>query len=198
MNTTLENLEGVVSKLKEQGINAGELEKQRIIDKANQQAKDIIAKAEQEKSEMLKQAKSQIGLMEQNTKASLKQASRDFIEATKVSILKQLQGSFKHVGSDLFTRDEYLKELLKVMVDSIPGDKTVAVAPEMVKKMEAFLLSESFNGKIEIKPLPQSEAKIAIDNAGNDKVQFVLSDQDIQEGLFSLINKDLVDYFSKQ
>lgn len=198
MNTKLESLEGVVLKLKEQGINAGELEKKRIIDSANQHAKDIITKAEQEKSEMLKQAKSQIGLMEQNTKASLKQASRDFIEATKVSILKQLQESFQHVGSDLLTRDEYLKELLKVMIESIPGDKTVAVAPEMVKKMEAFLLSESFNGKIEIKPLPQSEAKIAIDIAGNDKVQFVLSDQDIQEGLFSLINRDLVDYFSKQ
>ena len=38
MKHNKENLEGIVSKLKEQGINAGEEEKQRIIDAAKAEA----------------------------------------------------------------------------------------------------------------------------------------------------------------
>ena len=41
-----ENLEGIVAKLKEQGINAGEAEKQRIIEAAKKEADALIAETE--------------------------------------------------------------------------------------------------------------------------------------------------------
>lgn len=193
MKKGLENLEGVISKLKEQGIKEGEAEKKRIIDAANQQAEDIISKAETVAKEKLKKAENNILMLENNSKAALKQASRDFIEATKVALLDHLQNNFtKHVEK-LFSQENYLKKLLKVVLETIPGDKKVFVAPDLAKEMQAYLKASSFKESIEIKPLAHSEAKIIIENVEKNELQFVLSAQDVQDGLFSLINKDLID-----
>ena len=45
MNNHKENLENIVAKLKQDGIQAGEAEKQRIIDDAKKQAEVILAEA---------------------------------------------------------------------------------------------------------------------------------------------------------
>lgn len=198
MKNSLENLEGIVSKLKEQGINAGETEKQRIIDLANEQAKRIINKAKTEAGEKLEKAESNIRMLENNSNAALKQASRDFIESTKIAVLRHLQSNFAEHCEKLFTQEQYLQKLLQVTLETIPGDKKVSVAPELAHQMEAYLKATSFKENIELKPLPNSEAKIRIDNSGKNKLQFVLSSQDVQDALFSLINKDLIDKMTKQ
>jgi len=193
MNKGLENLEGVISKLKDQGINEGEAEKKRIIDSAKQQAEDIISKAEAVANEKIKKAENNISVLENNSRASLKQASRDFIEATKVTLLNHLQNNFTEHVEKLFTQEQYLQKLLEVVLETIPGDKKVSVAPELAKEMQAYLKTSSFKESIEIKPLAKSDSKIIIENVGKNKIQYVLSSQDVQDGLFSLMNKDLID-----
>lgn len=193
MKNGLENLEGVISKLKEQGINEGEAEKKRIIDSANQKAESIISKAEASAKEKIKNAENNILMLENNSKASLKQASRDFIEATKVALLNHLQNNFTEHVEKLFTQEQYLQKILNVVLETIPGDKKVSVAPELAKEMQAYLKASTFKESTEIKPLANSDAKIIIENSGKNKLQFVLSAQDVQDGLFSLINKDLID-----
>lgn len=193
MKNGLENLEGVISKLKEQGIKEGEAEKKRIIDAANQQALDIISKAEANAKKKLAKVENDILMLENNSKAALKQASRDFVEATKVALLNHLQTNFSDHVEQLFTQEKYLQELLKVVLENIPGDKIVSVSPELAKKMQSYLKTVSFKESIEFKPLANSEAKILVESLDKNKLQFVLTAQDVQNGLFSLINKDLID-----
>lgn len=193
MENNQENLEQLVLKLREQGIGAGEEEKQRIIAEAKQEAKALVEKAKQEAEGLSDEASKKIGQMEENARASLAQASRDVVESTRAAILELLKTTFSMQGEKLFTGEQYLGELLKAVVAAIPGDKQVSVPAEMSKQMEAFLLKEATGEKLTLKPLGESGAKILVESSEKGGMQFVLSSEDVQEALFSLLNSELIE-----
>jgi len=197
MNDNKENLEGIVAKLKEQGINAGEAEKQRIIEEAKKQAEAIISDAEGKKRTIIDEANSKAEQAEKNGVMALKQASRDMIEATKVAVLNYMKSIFGDLSESLFTQEQYLQELTRAVVDSIKGNKTVSLPADTIKGMEAFITKESLKEQVELKPLFNNEAKIVVQSKDNSGVQFVLSDNDIQQAMFALLNKDLVERITK-
>lgn len=196
-NNNIQNLEGIVSKIKEQGINAGKEEQQRIVEEAKKQAAQIIADAEAEKKKRIDQANNEAAQIKKNTQTALQQASRDVVEATKIAVIDHLETIFGQKCDKLFTEKEYLQNLLKVVLESVSGDKAAQVAPEQVAVMEAFLLKESLKDKVELKPLATSDAKIVVTSKGNEGVQFVLSAEDVEKSLFSILNKDLVERITK-
>lgn len=198
MNNNKENLEGIVSKLKEQGIDAGEQEKQRIIDEAKQKAAVLIAEAEAKSEEIITHANAQAAQAEKNAQTAIVQASRDMVEATKISLLGYLKSVFGAHCESLFTKEEYLQELTKAVVETVSGNKTVQVSAELAPKIEAFLLAQVKANQFELKPLAESDAKIVIRSTDKDGMQFVLSAQDVEDGLFSLLNKDLVQRITKK
>ncbi|WP_321288856.1 hypothetical protein [uncultured Sunxiuqinia sp.] len=198
MKNDRENLEGIVFKLKEQGINAGEEEKQRIIEQARQQAETIISEAEARKSSLIEQAKSKADQLEKNAQISIAQASRDMVEATKIAVLQNLKSVFGKECDTIFTQEQYLKELLTAVIGDISGNKEVKIPAETVKGMEAFLLKKSLDKQVELKPLTSSEAKIVINSSEKEGVQFVLSSKDVENALFSIMNKDLVKLITKK
>nr|WP_319401151.1 hypothetical protein [uncultured Carboxylicivirga sp.] len=193
MNDNKENLEGIVAKLKEQGINAGETEKLRIIEEAKKQAEAIISEAETQKKAIIDEANTKAEQTGKNAQTALKQASRDMVEATKVAVLKYMESIFGGLTKSLFTQEQYLQELVKAVVASIEGNKTVSVPAETLKGMEAFIASEGLKQQVELKPLANSDAKIEVQSSDKSGVQFVLSDNDIQQAMFALLNKDLVE-----
>jgi len=132
-----------------------------------------------------------------NAQTSIAQASRDMVEATRMSVLQYLKSVFTKQAEALFTQEQYSKELLKVVMDAIPGDKTVTVADDVLKGMEAFISKEALSEKIVLKPLGDNNAKIIVESTDKGDVQFVLSSQDIEDGLFSMLNKDLVERITK-
>ncbi|WP_321373534.1 hypothetical protein [uncultured Draconibacterium sp.] len=197
MTKNKENLEGIVSKLKEQGVNAGEVEKQRIIDNAKQEAEKLIAEAKATSKKIVEEAKTKASQTEKNAEKAIAQASRDMVEATKITILNHLKTVFGKECKTLFRQEEYLKELLKVVIDSISGKKSIKVPPELQKEMEAFLLKEALREEVTLKPLSASKAKIKVKSTDKDGISFVVSSKEIETGLFSLLNKDLVDRIIK-
>lgn len=188
-----ENLEGIVSKLKMQGVEAGENEKKRLIDLANKEVEKMIADAEEKSKNIIEKAKSDAAQIEKNSKAAIAQSARDMIEATKITITNHLKNVFGKQCGSLINQDEYLGELLKVVLDTIKGDKTVKVSPELVKKMQTFITNNAIKDGVVIKPLANSEAKISVECTENGGIQFVLTSKDVEDGLFSLLNQDLVD-----
>ncbi|TKG92857.1 hypothetical protein EYV94_17955 [Puteibacter caeruleilacunae] len=192
-----ENLEGIVSKLKQQGIQAGEEEKQRIIESAKQQAKELLADAEAQKNQIIEEAKTKAEQTEKNAEMAIAQASRDMVEATKVSVLNYMKSVFGVQCDNLFRQEQYLQELLKVVVETISGNKTVKVPAELESAMNAYLLKQGLSEQIELKPLADNSAKIEVNSAENKGVQFVLSSEDVKDGLFALLNKDLVERITK-
>ncbi|SFE62397.1 hypothetical protein [Sunxiuqinia elliptica] len=197
MHNNNENLEGIVLKLKEQGINAGEAEKQRIVEEAKKQAEEIISAAEAKKRSIIEEANSKASQAERNGQMALKQASRDMLEATKVAVLKYMESIFGGLSESLFTQEQYLQELTQAVVASIEGNKTVSIPAETLKAMEAFITKAGLKDEVELRPLANSEAKIVVQSQENKGVQFVLSDSDIQQAMFTLLNKDLVERITK-
>lgn len=197
MKHNKENLEGIVSKLKEQGINAGEVEKQKIIENAKAEAAKLIADAKANSETIIKDAETKAQQTEKNAQTAIAQASRDMVEATKIAVLKYLKSVFGAECKTLFTDAQYVQELLKAVIDSISGEKSVKVTPEVLKEMEAFLLKEGLKDEVTLEPLSQSKAKIKMKSEGKDGVSFVLSAEDVEEALFALLNKDLVDRITK-
>lgn len=192
-----ENLEGIVAKLKQQGIDAGEEEKQRIINEAKARAEEIIADAKAKAGKLVEEAEAKAVQAQQNAQTAIVQASRDMVEATKVALLKYLRSVFGEECRTLFTQEQYLKELLQAVLDSIAGKKTVRVPPELQKEMEAFLIKKGLQNEITLEPLSVSKAKIKVKSTEKEGISFVLSRKDVEAGLFSLLNKDLVDRITK-
>ncbi len=193
MHDNKENLETIVAKLKEQGIDAGEAEKQRIIEEAKKQAEEIVSAAETQKQTIIDEANAKAEQAENNARMALKQASRDMIEATKVAVLKYMESIFGGLSESLFTQEQYLQELTKAVVASIEGNKTVSVPAETLKAMEAYITKAGLKEQVELQPLANNEAKIVVQSQDSAGVQFVLSDNDIQQAMFTLLNKDLVE-----
>ena len=197
MNNNKENLEGIVSKIKKQGISAGEQEKARIIDAAQKQAEQIISDAEKKASDLVKKAETRAAQIEKNTQSSLEQASRDMVEATRNAILQYVKSVFGKQCESLFTQNDYLEKLLGAVLDSIPGKKTVEVPADSLKNMEAYIMNEGKSNDIELKPLANKDIKIVVRSSDNTGLEFVLSPKGVEEGLFSLLNKDLVERITK-
>lgn len=197
MTQNRENLEGLVSKLKEQGINAGEAEKQRIIESAKKEAEKIIADAKTSGKAIVEEAKAKAEQTEKNAQKAMAQASRDMVEATKIAVLNHLKSVFGKECKTLFRQEEYLKELLKVVISSISGEKSIKVPPEMQEAMEDFLVKEALQKEVTLKPLSASKAKIKVTSTEKEGINFVVSSKEIEAGLFSLLNKDLVERITK-
>lgn len=197
MSQNKENLERIVSKLKEQGIDAGEQEKLRIIENAKQQAEKIISEAKEAGKKIVEEAENKAVQTEKNAKTAIMQASRDMVEATKIAVLKYLKSIFGSECKTLFTKEQYLKELLKAVIKSIAGNKSIEIDPEMMNDMEAFLLTEALKEEVTLKPLSSGKTKINVKSDDKEGVSFVLSSKDVEEGLFSLLNKDLVERITK-
>lgn len=196
-NSNIENLEGIISKLKNQGINAGESEKKRILDAAKVEAEKIIADAKNKSKDLVQKAEADAKQMEKNAKTAINQASRDIIEATKIEIIHKLKTIFKLQSNELFTQEQYLQELLKLVTQMMPESRNVQVPASLAKQMQDYIIKQALNEKLQIKPLPNNEAKIILSKHDDDDLQFVLSSQDIEEALFSLVNKELIETIIK-
>jgi V/A-type H+-transporting ATPase subunit E len=197
MSNNKENLEGLVAKLKEQGISAGQEEKKSIIKAAREEAAAIKADAEKKAREIVDEAEKKATQLENNAQTSIAQASRDMIEATRMAVLNYLKSVFRLQAEGLFTQEQYTKELLKAVIEAIPGDKTVSVADDVLKGMESFIKKAALSEKVVLKPLGDNSAKIVVESMGSGDLQFVLSAKDVEEGLFSMLNKELVERITK-
>jgi V/A-type H+-transporting ATPase subunit E len=193
MSQNKENLEGIVSKLKKQGVDAGEEEKQQIIENAKAQAEQIISEAKAKSKTIVVEAEVKAAQAQKNSQTAIAQASRDMVEATKIAVLKYLKSVFGRECKTLFTQEQYLRELLRAVLASVSGNKSVKVAPEMLKDMEAFILAEALKEEVTLIPLSSSKTKIKVKCTDKVGVDFVLSSKDIETGLFALLNKDLVE-----
>jgi len=192
-----ENLEGIVSKIKNQGINAGEQEKAKIIEAAKSQAEQIVSDALKQAEDIVGKAETRAAQIEKNTQSSMIQASRDMVEATRNAVLKYVKSVFAEECESLFTQNEYLEKLLEAVLQNISGKKSVNVPSESLKEMEAYIMKKVKSDDIELKPLAGREIKIVVQSSENEGLDFVLSPKAVEEGLFSLLNKDLVDRITK-
>jgi V/A-type H+-transporting ATPase subunit E len=136
----------LIGRLKKDGVDAGEAEKQRLTDEANQKAEQIIADAKQQAADLLTGAKQERDKLKAQLDAELKMAARDFSMRMGDRIKSQVimpvvAGAAKDVLSDA----EFLKKAVHEVCVAVAKDGAgvdVVVSPEMKQSLEAYFTGE--------------------------------------------------------
>lgn len=146
MSQTTSGVAELISRLKRDGIDAGEAEKQRLLDEAEKKAAAIVAEAKAKAEELLAQAKQERERQKQQLEAELQMAARDFAlrfsERIKQQIIEPVvSGPTKAVLEDPAFLRATLQELC-VAYAKTGADIELTLSPETRAKLEAFFTGE--------------------------------------------------------
>ncbi len=194
-------LEDLIGKIKKDGIEEAEKNRQEIIEKANKQAKSIVESAKKEAEALIKKADDEADKLKDNTENVLKQAARDLVLSLRQQINSLFDGAFKKkIDKELDAKlvaglivsivekwSLSQKQELEVLVSKADQKRISEVALSALKK-EA-------KEKIEIKTAKSVSKGFMIGLKGED-VFYDFTDESILESLKVFLNptaRDLLD-----
>ncbi len=145
MAQTTSGIAELIGRLRKDGVDAGEAEKSRILDEAQQQADAIVAAAKQTAEDLLGGAKQERERLKQQLDAELAMAARDFVlrfsERVRAQVVRPVVNeSVRGALSDPGFLQSALKELVVRYAEG--GTVEVAVAPELRQQLEGFFTQE--------------------------------------------------------
>ena len=114
-NQSAINLNGIIQKIKTEGIEEAERKSAGIIDKAQKKASNIINSARQEAEAIIKEAKKDIRNQENVTQEYLKQAARDIILNIRESLISTFDALIKKECQEIFSQKTMETILLKLI-----------------------------------------------------------------------------------
>jgi len=109
-----EKLQGLLEKIKTEGLDKAEVEKQKILDDAKKEAQKIIDKANSDAESTLKKAEEDAKSLEKRAETAVKQASRDIMLKLKGELQNRLENIVHDLSSESMT-PEFMGELIKDM-----------------------------------------------------------------------------------
>ncbi len=146
----------LLQRLRQDGVEAGEAEKQRLLRDAEEQAAALLADAKAKAKEIVAAADAEAVAKRKQLDAELGMAARDFAlrfaERVKSQAIEPLVRAQVDAGLD---DPNLLKEVLSGLIREKTGDASVAVSPEMQQKLSAYfereLARQLVDGQLEIK-----------------------------------------------
>lgn len=134
---TTSGVQELISRLKDEGVQAGRQEAEQIIKKARDKAAKIVAEAREEADKLLKQAHSKNEAEKLNAQESLKVAVRDTEIELQAGLKKAFESHVKRLVSKEVRDEEFLRQLLFAIVcagaEKIPQEQIMEVLlPENV------------------------------------------------------------------
>lgn len=189
-------LEGLIEKIKNEGILAANHAAQEIENTAKEQAKEIVDAAKSEAQSILSRAKQESERLKVNVESALKQAARDFVLVVKEEIVKVFDRILKQQVKEVLT-PEFLKEIIVSIVDKwspngqIPLDFMLS---EQDHQQLIGLIVSHFKKKlgetIEIKPNLNLDRGFCVGIKGQD-VYYDFSDESLLEIFKSFLKPSL-------
>ena len=157
------DLNSIISKIKQDGVQEAERKSEQIIDQANKESDRIISKAEEERSSMIKKAEEETRRMRKNSEESIKQAARDVLLGLRQSIIMLFDKLIKRkVGENMSS--EVMKEMLVKLAENFKKEGSsrieVLLNEKQKDELEGLLmssLSEEMRRGVEIKPVRNIE-----------------------------------------
>ncbi len=182
----------LITRLKDNGVKAGQDEAQRMIKEAQEKALNIVAQARSEAQELLESTRAEIEVEKSAAIESLKIAIRD----TELMLESKLKVHFADHVKHLVSRELEDKELLKQLILKIAGSSCSGITEEkgldlLVSKEKLDPLVLEISGTvlrkgIEIKQSETNKAGIFIRMKGED-LEIDLSDNAISEILLKYL-----------
>lgn len=146
----------LLQRLRKDGVEAGETEKQRIVAEAEAKAKAIVAEAEGKAQSIVAAAEAKAEETRQRMDADLAMAARDFtfrfVERVKKQVLEPL---IKEKSAEALADPQVLKAALTALISERAQGAQVTVSPETHAKLESYFKGELgqmlSNGGLEIR-----------------------------------------------
>lgn len=133
----------LLQRLRKDGVEAGETEKQRILKEAEAQASALLADAKARAKDIVAAAEADIEAKRRQLDAELKMAARDFALRFAERVKKQaIEPLVKARVGDALNDENVLKEALIALLRETAGSATVAVSPETRSKLEGYFQHE--------------------------------------------------------
>ncbi|MCM8773343.1 MAG: hypothetical protein NC820_01205 [Candidatus Omnitrophica bacterium] len=190
------NLEGLIEKIKREGVEEAKKTSQEIIRKAEEEAKSIKEEAQKNAQEQLEKAKKEIEHFRKTAQNSLQQAARDIILLVRQKIIELCDYILKREVSNKLD-SQFLGEIILKVIDKwVPQEDIkleLQVSSEDKKRLEEFLFSrlrEDLKNSLEIKIRPEIKKGFRIKIEGED-LYYDFSDEAISEALYLMINPAL-------
>jgi V/A-type H+-transporting ATPase subunit E len=189
---TTSGVQELISRLKDNGVKAGQDEAQRMIEEAQEKAINIVAQARSEAKELLESTRAKIEVEKSAAVESLKIAIRD----TELMLESKLKVRFTDHVKHLVSRELEDKEMLKQLILKIAGSSCSRISEE--KELDLLLLKEKLDPLVseisgsvlrkgvEIKESESDKAGIFIRMKGED-LEIDLSDNAISEILLKYL-----------
>lgn len=140
-----EELKGLIEKIQEEGVKAGEDKAKAIEEEARQLAKTIIGKAEKEAENIVRSAEEKISRMEESGKTSLKQAGRNLMISLHKQVNSLLENIITSRVKEALTPEEMIKIITIIAKEAAVAKKndiTISLNKKDLEKMEKGLFEE--------------------------------------------------------
>lgn len=126
-----EKLQGLLEKIKTEGLEKAEAEKQKILGAAQKEARNIIDQANREAEAARKKAAEDAETLKKRAETAVKQASRDIMLKLKGEIQKRLENLVRGAGTESMT-PEFMGEIIREMAKAFSKDDS---APELTLEL---------------------------------------------------------------
>ena len=154
-----EKLQGLLEKIKKEGLEKAGIEKQKILDDAKKEAQKIVDKANDEAELIRKKAEEDAKKLEKRSETAVRQASRDIMLKLKGELQKRLENLVHDLSSESMT-PEFMGNIIKEMAAAFSKDDSssdlkleLLVAPKDCEKLIVLLrgsLAKSFTETPEV------------------------------------------------
>jgi len=146
-----EHVQELIDKIKQEGVQAGEEVAAQLEKEAKQKARDMIADAKRQAEEIIQAAKEEQAKLEESTRASLQQASRDTVLSLRQEIEKILQKIVQKEVADSLTGEQLCTIISAVISESIKDEGMEADIHVAVSKKDLEVLEKGFLAKMQKK-----------------------------------------------
>jgi V/A-type H+-transporting ATPase subunit E len=198
-----ENADGVqetgvqelIDKLREEGVESGRSEAQRLIEEARQEKRRIVEEAEQEAQRRKDAAQKEVERMQQAAQDSLHQAARDTVVDLRQRILARFREDVRRLVSEEIREQEVIKAMLlqlagragdnlahhragKLAVElprDIPGIDELAQDPSKLDQDELMRLVTAITGD-----RLRAGLELRVGPEGQHGIRVVATDQDVE------------------
>lgn len=140
----MENLDALLTKIRNEGVDAAKTAAAEIVAKAKAEAEEIVAKAKAEAEAAVAAAQAESARLAAGAEATIRQAARDVLLKLGQDVTGLLEGVLGGAVNETLKTPATLE---KLVVDAIAayqkcGEVTIAVGPEVVAAIKARLAQQ--------------------------------------------------------
>lgn len=152
-----QELQGLLDRIHKEGLESAEKQKEDIITQAKANAESIIQRTNMEAEAILKTTREEVKKIEERSKSTIQQASRDIVISLETELLKRLKKCVKSAVSESMTAS-LMTEVIKKMVDAYAKSSNQEVKLDLIlSQKDIDTLTESLKAALvkDLKTQPQ-------------------------------------------